>query len=79
MFEEEAKKKVVTGTARSTANAGLKPNRISPNWLLGSYASSDLNYATVARNIFNREDGVEISHAIEKRGLENSDFSHDET
>ena len=77
MFEEEeAKKKSLLEPQGQLVNAGLKPNRISPNWLLlfSSFASSsDLNYALAAQDLSKRM-GLRFPMPLRNEALKQSDF-----
>ena len=74
MFEEEeAKKKSLLEPQGQLVNAGLKPNRISPNWLLlfSSFASSsDLNYA----QDLSKRMGLRFPMPLRNEALKQSDF-----
>ena len=74
--EEEAKKKSLLEPQGQLVNAGLKPNRISPNWLLlfSSFASSsDLNYALAAQDLSKRM-GLRFPMPLRNEALKQSDF-----
>ena len=76
-LKKKQRKKSLLEPQGQLVNAGLKPNRISPNWLLYCFlrsfaSSSDLNYAP-AQDL-SRRMGLRFPMPLRKEALKQSDF-----